>query len=451
MENRNQNNKRPASAGNNRPVPSGNKRPTQTGNNRPVHSNTPGMNESNLRRTGTKQTTVEDSIPMPPPKKKKKMSVGVKVLLGVFISFAVIVLAVVVYFVGVLTLYKPAGNNSELPSYLQGIAGSGENGEGNPVPPAMDDNQYNFLVVARDKVSGLTDVMMIINYNITDQSLSVMQIPRDTYIEIDDYYYHKINGAYTYFLNSRRGETNADRAALRDVADLLENNLCIKIHYTAQMDIDGFSDIVDAIGGVDMYVPQRMEYYDPEQKLYINLFEGYQTLDGEKAEQFVRYRYGYPDGDIGRGNAQKLFMTAFVKKVLSSISITDVKVITDLATTVYDCISTDLTLNDLIFFGKNFIGFGGGERVDLENVNMFTLPGTGFYYELSYYSLNKESTTDAVNKYFNIYDVDISSAFDKNSIFLNEDSADGKNIYTLPKSEFELNIYNGEEVDSGKK
>lgn len=442
MENRNQ-----SSQNNRRPVPPSNRRPVPP--NRDVRVRESNLHSSN---TGVKTTGVKDAIPMPPPKKKKKMSVGLKVLLSVLISFAVIILAVVVYFVGVLTLYKPQSNSSELPSFLQGIVGGEGNGENEQqTPPAADDSQYNFLVVARDKVSGLTDVMMIINYNITDQSLSVMQIPRDTYIEIDDYYYHKINGAYTYFLNSRRGENNADRAALRDVADLLENNLCIKIHYTAQMDIDGFSDIVDAIGGVEMYVPQRMYYSDPEQHLYINLYEGYQTLDGEKAEQFVRYRYGYPDGDIGRGNAQKLFMTAFVKKVLSSISITDVKVVTDLATTVYDCISTDLTLNDLIFFGKNFIGFGGGERVDLENVNMFTLPGTGFYYELSYFSLNKESTVDAVNKYFNIYDVDISAAFDKNSVFLFDESADGSRIYSLPKSEFELNIFNGEEVDSGEK
>ncbi len=410
-----------------------------------------GMHESNLRNTGVKQTSVNDSIPLPPPKKKKKMKVGVKVLLGFLIALGVVILSVGIYIFSILNFYKPTVD-SDLPDFLQGLDKNGIGGNIDKNDPQqsqtmIDDQQFNFLVVARDKVSGLTDVMMLINYNITDQSLNVMQIPRDTYIEIDDYYYHKINGAYSYYLSQRRGESDADRSALRDVADLLEDNLCVKIHYTAQMDIDGFSDIVDAIGGVEMHVPQRMYYSDPDQGLYINLYEGQQTLDGEKAEMFVRYRYGYANGDIGRGNAQKEFMTAFIKKVLSSISITDVNVITDLATTVYDCISTDLSLNDLIFFGKNFIGFGGKEKVDLSNVQMYTLPGNAFYYELSYYSLNKEVTADIINKYYNIYSVDITANFDRNSVFVNESSSDSKRIYNLPKEELDAEIYNAEDID----
>ena len=407
-----------------------------------------GMHESNLRSSGPRQTSLNDSIPMPPPKKKKKkkkMGVGLKVFIGVLVAFAVIIGAVVLYAVGVLTLYKPSIDSST-PSFWD--PESYETDENNNIiTPTVDDNQFNFLVVARDKVSGLTDVMMIINYNITDQSLSVMQIPRDTYVELDDYYYHKINGAYSYYLSGRSGEANAERSALRDVADMLEKNLALKIHYTAQMNIDGFSDIVDAIGGVEMYVPQRMYYSDPAQGLYIDLYEGYQTLDGEKAEMFVRYRYGYANGDIGRGNAQKEFMTAFIKKVQSSISLTDINVITDLATTVYDCISTDLSLEDLIFFGKNFIGFGGGEKVDLENVRMLTMPGGAFSYGLSYYSINKEAAAEVINTYFNVYNFDITSSFDKDGIFYTDDSESSVRIYNLPKDELETEILTGEEID----
>ena len=154
MENRNQ-----SSQNNRRPVPPSNRRPVPP--NRDVRVRESNLHSSN---TGVKTTGVKDAIPMPPPKKKKKMSVGLKVLLSVLISLAVIILAVVVYFVGVLTLYKPQSNSSELPSFLQGIAGGEGNGENEQqTPPAADDSQYNFLVVARDKVSGLTDVMMIIN------------------------------------------------------------------------------------------------------------------------------------------------------------------------------------------------------------------------------------------------------------------------------------------------
>ncbi|MBR6651215.1 MAG: LCP family protein [Clostridia bacterium] len=396
-----------------------------------------GMHESNLRQTGETQTRMDDSIPMPPPKKKKSR----KALVIALIAFAVVVLAVVGYAASVFFLYEPPKDevNNELPFVPAPNNGEEQNEQ---IEIEADDKQYNFLVVARDKVSGLTDVMMIINYNITEQSLSVMQIPRDTYVQIDDYYYHKINGAYSYYQSGRRGEENASLLALRDVAEYLEKNLCIKIHYTAYMNIDGFSDIVDAIGGVEMYVPQDMYYPDPEQGLSINLKEGYQTLDGEKAEQFVRFRYGYSNGDIGRGDAQKLFMTAFIKKLKSSISITDVSKLTELAGIVYDCIETDLNMNDLIYFGKNFLGLTGGESVDMENINMLTLPGGAFYYDLSYYSLNRESTIDVINKYFNIYNFDISSSFDPNKVFLNENSDKSKHMYNLPMAELETEIFN---------
>ncbi len=408
-----------------------------------------GMHESNLKQSGKTQTSVDDSIPLPPAKKKNKNNKkSKKFLIAALIVFAVAVLAVAGYAASVFFLYEPpAGNvNDELP-----FVPSPNNGEENeePIEVVIEDKQYNFLVVARDKVSGLTDVMMIINYNITDQSLSVMQVPRDTYVEIDDYYYHKINGAYSYYQSGRRGEEDAHRTALRDVADFLEQNLCIKIHYTAYMNIDGFSDIVDAIGGVEMYVPQDMYYPDPEQGLSINLKKGYQTLNGEKAEQFVRYRYGYANGDIGRGDAQKLFMTAFIKKLKTSISITDVSKLTELAGIVYECIETDLSLNDLVYFGKNFLGLTGEKAVDMENINMFTLPGGAFYYDLSYYSLNRETTVDMINKYFNIYNFDISGSFDPNKVFLNEDSDKSKYMYELPMEDLETEIFNAGESEEG--
>ena len=406
-----------------------------------------GMHESNLRQTGTTQASIDDSIPMPPAKKRKNKKTN-KFLIAALAIFVVAILAVAGYAASVFFLYEPpAGDvNDELP-----FVPSPNNGEGNneQIDIEVQNKQYNFLIVARDKVSGLTDVMMIINYNITDQSLSVMQIPRDTYVEIDDYYYHKINGAYSYYQSGRRGEENAHRLALRDVADFLEQNLCIKIHYTAYMNIDGFSDIVDAIGGVEMYVPQDMYYPDPEQGLSINLKKGYQTLDGEKAEQFVRYRYGYANGDIGRGDAQKLFMTAFIKKLKSSISITDVAKVTELAGIVYDCIETDLSLNDLVYFGKNFLGLTGGKAVDMENINMLTLPGGAFYYDLSYYSLNKETTVDVINKYFNIYNFDISGSFDPDKVFLNENSDKSQHMYNLPMAELETDIFNAGESENG--
>lgn len=412
-----------------------------------------GMHESNLHQTGEVQATMDDSIPMPPQKEKKLKNKNTKkIILAVVAVVVVALLAVAGYAASVFFLYEPEagnpGNSVEDLPFVPSVDDNDGEGEGGNINIETVDKQYNFLVVARDKVSGLTDVMMIINYNITKQSLSVMQVPRDTYVEVENYYYHKINGVYSYFEKNRRGESNASRDALRDVADYLEKNLCIKIHYTAKMDIDGFGDIVDAIGGVEMYVPQDMYYSDPNQDLYINLKEGYQTLNGDKAEQFVRYRYGLANGDIGRGDMQKLFMTAFIQKLQSSLSGKDVGKLTELAGIVYGCIETDLSLNDMVYFGKNFLGLTGGAAVDMNNINMLTMPGGGFYYELSYYSLNRESTVDIINKYFNIYNFDIGSSFDPNKLFLNENSDKAVSMYNLPKDKLETDIYNAGEENS---
>ena len=89
--------------------------------------------------------------------------------------------------------------------------------------------------------------------------------------------------------------------------------------------------MLDILGGVELYVPQRMYYSDPEQGLYIDLQEGWQTLDGKNAENFVRFRSGYVQQDLGRINAQKIFLTALFEKVKASISISNTAKLTQVA------------------------------------------------------------------------------------------------------------------------
>ena len=97
------------------------------------------------------------------------------------------------------------------------------------------------------------------------------------------------------------------------MSDLL---LGMPIHYYAMVDYDGVSTIVDSMGGIPMDIPFRMRYNDPYDKppLHIDIPEGQQILDGEHAVQFLRYRHGYPEGDIGRVKAQQAFMKAAFKQ-----------------------------------------------------------------------------------------------------------------------------------------
>ena len=282
------------------------------------------------------------------------------------------------------------------------------------IPDTGDKNTSSNM--GHDRAASLTDVIMLINYNVAEQNVTIMQFPRDTYVTVGDYYYHKINGLYNYCIGEVRDEGSSDpeKDGCVRMAEYLEKNLAVTIHYRAVMDLDGFEGIVDAIGGVDMYVPQDMYYTDPGQNLYINLSqEGYQHLDGNKAEQFVRYRSGYVTGDIGRGNAQKLFISAFISSLTKSLANADASMITNLAGNVINYVSTDMTVADVVYLGKCFLGIGKSGGVKMENISMMTMPGAATMYNgASVFVMNKAYVAEIINDYYNIYDYDIRNSFD---------------------------------------
>ena len=82
---------------------------------------------------------------------------------------------------------------------------------------------------------------------------------------------------------------------------------------------DGFRNVIDALGGVWIDVPQDMKHNDdtPGMELHINLKKGYQLLDGDKAEQFCRFR-GYPTADLGRIEAQQTFLKELFKQKVNA-------------------------------------------------------------------------------------------------------------------------------------
>lgn len=325
-----------------------------------------------------------------------------------------------------------------------------KNDKKDPTPPVASDKSYNFLVMGHDRAASLTDVIMLINYNVAKQSICIMQIPRDTYIELENSYYHKVNGLYNYCVAAAQSEGSGDPEldGCTKMAEYLEENLAITIHYSAVMDLDGFGGIVDAIGGVDMYVPMDMYYPDSAQNLYINLKEGYQHLNGDTAEQFVRYRYGYPTGDIGRGDAQKLFISAFVKKLKSSLAQADANMVTSLATNVLKYVKTDITVADIVYLAKNLVGIGTSSSVSLSNIQLMTMPGYGQMYDgASYYVMNKEYVAELINEHFNIYDFDITESFDKKERFTTSYQSVLRDLYLSSKENVTLTVYNADSLD----
>ncbi len=301
------------------------------------------------------------------------------------------------------------------------------------------DGIYNFLLLGHDRVALNTDVIMIASFNTNDGRISIMQLPRDTYIEHDGYA-HKINAMFAYLVGRARaaGATNVYHTALENYCEVLENALSIELDNYALINLQAFESIVDTVGGVPIDVPEAMHYEDEFQDLSIHIEAGPQVLDGKTAAGFVRFRSGYINADIGRQDAQKIFMTAFLKRVQETISVNTVAKITEQA---IKNLTTDMTITDAAYYAKEALS------ADLSNINMMSLPGEAIYANgISYYVLYRNSTLDIINKYFNVYNVDISDEmFDRDLLFTDKNSPKIENIYRNDDAGYVVN--NGENID----
>ena len=172
---------------------------------------------------------------------------------------------------------------------------------------------YQILVMGVDRVldapmgspasfNGRSDSMLLIRVDPSDRRVHILSIPRDTQAPIPNYGVTKINAANVY---------GGAALAQEVVSDKLNG---VQIDRYIRLDTSGLSALVDALGGVEVNVPKRMKYVDKTQKLNIDLYAGKQTLNGEQAEGFARFRYD-EEGDIGRIQRQQVVLKAIKNKV----------------------------------------------------------------------------------------------------------------------------------------
>ena len=168
---------------------------------------------------------------------------------------------------------------------------------------------------------------------------------------------------------------------------------------------------------MEMDVPTRMYYKDPAQNLTIDLQPGLQTLTGAQAEQFVRFRSGYVRGDIGRMDAQKLFLAAVFRRFRGELSLGEV---TSLVSVTLENLETDLTLTEAMTLANV------GRRVQAKDIRMLTLPGSDAVAHASgasYYVLSSASVSEVLRQYFD------GGEFDPGRVFCNPAYDDFCKIY----------------------
>ncbi|EGA90816.1 membrane-bound transcriptional regulator LytR [Planococcus donghaensis MPA1U2] len=207
----------------------------------------------------------------------------------------------------------------------------------------------------REDDRGRSDTMVVMTVNPADESTKMVSIPRDTYTEIvgrgtTD----KINHAYAF------GGIEMSMATV-------ENLLDIPIDYVLQVNMEGFQDIVDAVGGVEVNNSLAFDEFK----------EGKIELDGEEALAYVRMRKQDPEGDFGRQNRQKQVIQGIMKKGASVNSLLNYK---DIFNALGDNVRTNMTFDEMMDVQSNYRdAIGTVDQLMVEDGTGETINGIWYY------------------------------------------------------------------------
>lgn len=288
----------------------------------------------------------------------------------------------------------------------------------------LADDPYCLLVTGRDRVSALTDVIMLACFDPAAERICVLQIPRDTYAFYGDGRYRKINGA--------QKELGEDGLRV-----LLENALGIEIDGYLSLDLDAFGKSVDALGGVEIELDAPLRYSDPSQDLHIDLDSGRQTLDGKQAEMLVRYRSGYLRGDLDRLDVQKKFLAALFDTLRAKVSVANAY---ELASALLGEVSTDVNLALCTALALEAL------KLDKSRLLFCTLPGEDIVSRksgASFYVMAKSPTQRLLAEYFYA-----EGELDEEKIFLNSSDRDFLEIY---QKDLGIGVICADELEKTKK
>lgn len=318
-------------------------------------------------------------------KKKKKMRTKDKVMLT---------LSIIMIAIAVLALVAVWLMNSSLLDDKEGLHGE-EFTNSYATNTQIKDKMVNFLVLGIDsdaddkkRHTNLTDVIMVVNYDVAAKKVNVLQIPRDTYM--DDKYptgkTHKINAIYNRPKSTKGGGLNGLTTAIYE-------NFKITIDHYVTITMDGFRDVVDALGGLDIYSAHTFTSVDG-----YHYKKGVQHMNGKQAINFVRERKNVPGGDTGRQRNQREFWSSLMDRLLSASAGELAKTVPSLV----NIVRTDLTPAECLDFVKSVQG------LDKSDIVFHLVPGKyGSYKGYSVFSANKEATAEVLNTYFRPYEDDV--------------------------------------------
>ncbi|MEL7034348.1 MAG: LCP family protein [Cyanobacteria bacterium J06592_8] len=218
------------------------------------------------------------------------------------------------------------------------------------LPTGAEELGYHALV---DSFKGLSDTMLLLRFDPAEKKLKVLSVPRDTRTYVEGIGMTKINDANFY---------GGPALSAKATSELLGG---VGIDRYVRVNVQGVEKLIDALGGLDIYVPKDMKYIDESQHLYIDLEQGQHHLDGAEVLQFLRFRQDNL-GDIGRVQRQQILMRSFMDQALNVATISRLP---KLVSIIQSHIDTNLSLEELVAL----VSFA--TNIERESVEMLMVPG----------------------------------------------------------------------------
>ena len=285
--------------------------------------------------------------------KRKKKKIVRKIILLILILFII---------AGVWFAYKTHKNGGGLSGMLATAVGHDENTKKN-----LKEIKVLLLGVSTDLDSQLTDTIIVASYNPNTHKANLLSIPRDTFTgknKSKATASQKLNAIYNYYRDPQK------------TLDAVNELTGLDIKYYVLVKTEALIKLVDAIGGVEFNVPIDMYYTDKSQNLVIDLKAGTQIINGEKAEQLLRFRHNnngssypieYGDNDFGRMRTQRDFIVSTLKQTLKPNNIFKIGEILDIG---HENVETNLELSYI----KDYIPYA--VELNADNIQTAMLPGT---------------------------------------------------------------------------
>jgi len=253
---------------------------------------------------------------------------------------------------------------------------------------------FTFLIVGLNEGRNANTVM-VASYDGVSGEANLISIPRDSLLNVNRNF-RKLSGSYLVGLLSGCGITQVQRDVMTVIGFVPD--------FYVVIDYEAFFAIVDAVGGVDIYVPFHMRNDDPYQDLFIDIQPGWHHMDSEKALLFARFREsnpGYrPITDYDRIENQQTVVAAVIDNLFRPANILRIP---DFINIFNESVDTNLTVQNMVWFASQLPGINGSEAL-----TSYTMPTDGNSGRPMWYEyLDGPAIVELVNRTVNPFARDI--------------------------------------------